>query len=295
MDNSEQAIVKTLLYSDVFEYPLDRNQIWKYLISDKKIDKNNFDKKLDKINTVVHRNKNFFFIKDKNSSVLKRFKKEKESYKKIKKALTTIKVLSKIPTVKLIGISGNLSLLNAGRKDDIDLFIVSSKNTAWSTRLLLILLLKLLGKHRKREDREVSDKFCLNMIIDEEKLSQPGSLRNLYTAHEIAQLLPIFEREDTFGKFADSNQWMVKYLPNSISEMKKNKIEGDISSNWEKLAVKILEVSRFEKIAMIFQKALISRNLTREIVQDKYIALHPRDYGALIIKNYSSRLTHHGL
>ena len=55
---------------------------------------------------------------------------------------------------------------NAGEKDDIDLFVITSKGTLWITRLLLVSLLIFMGQYRGRGKKE-SQKVCLNMLIDE--------------------------------------------------------------------------------------------------------------------------------
>lgn len=295
MDSNEKAIIRTLLYSDIFDYPLHKDQIWKYLISEKKVAKDRFDQKIKEINTIVYREREMFFIKGKNSEILERIRKTWESDKKIRKAYNIIKKLFTIPTVRFIGISGNLSMMNAEKKDDIDLFVITSKNSAWITRILLITMLKLMGKHRKRGDVNVSDKYCLNMIVDEEALALPNNLRNLYTAHEIAQLMPVVERENTYRRFVNANSWVIKYLPNSISEMKKQKIEKIRKSNWNNLVVKLLGMRIIEKTAMLFQKFLIKRNLSREIIKDNFIALHPIDYSGKILSSYSSKLSQYGL
>ncbi len=39
----EKAIIKTLLYSDIFNFPLSKDELWQYLISSEKIDRNEFE------------------------------------------------------------------------------------------------------------------------------------------------------------------------------------------------------------------------------------------------------------
>ncbi|MBI2195460.1 MAG: hypothetical protein HYU48_00225, partial [Candidatus Levybacteria bacterium] len=41
-----QSILNTVLYADIFEYPLTGEQIWKYLITGEKISREDFEKVL---------------------------------------------------------------------------------------------------------------------------------------------------------------------------------------------------------------------------------------------------------
>ena len=295
MDNSEKAIVRTLLYSDIFDYPLSDDEVWKFLISNKNIDKKLFENKIKKINSIVFRKDGFLHMEDKSSVVSKRIISFRESKIKINLAYKTIEKLFIIPTVVFIGISGNLSMMNAGRKDDIDLFVITTKNTVWITRLLLIVYLKILGKHRKRSDKDVADKFCLNMIIDEDKLLLSKNLRSLYTAHEIVQLMPIMQRGDIYKKFIDSNKWVKSYMPNIIEEISGQKIAIPRKSILENFLRVVIKFPFFESAARILQVNVMKRNITREIIEDKFIALHPKDYKNIILARYEEKISRYGL
>src|SRR3989344_7811907 len=205
MDSSKKAILETLIYSDIFDYPLSEGEIWKFLHADKKIKKKSFIKKVKEINSVVEHEKDMLFLKGKRKSVIRRIEREKESLQKIEYAKKIIKKIFLVPTVLFVGISGSLSVLNASKNDDIDLFIIARKNTVWASRFFVILLLKFLGVHRRRGGKDIKNKFCLNMIIDESSLKFSKAKQDLYTAHEIAQVLPIIERGQTYSRFINSN------------------------------------------------------------------------------------------
>ena len=139
IQKNEESILRTLLYSDIFDYPLTEKEVWKYLISGQKIKPFEFNKTIKKINSVVYRKGNYLYIENRRFTFDKRQKKQKESEEKLRFAKKIIQKLSIIPSVMFIGISGSLSMMNAEKNHDIDLFVIAKHQTIWATRLFLIL------------------------------------------------------------------------------------------------------------------------------------------------------------
>ena len=77
MGSSKESILKTLLYSDIFDYPLSKEEIWKFLISKNKEDKQSFLKYLSLKNNLFNHKNNFYFIKGRIEIIKKRQEKEK--------------------------------------------------------------------------------------------------------------------------------------------------------------------------------------------------------------------------
>jgi len=302
MDSSEKfasnatgAIIKTLLYSDIFDFPLSEKEVWKYLICEKNVDKKHFSNKIKKINSVVFRKNSYLFTTGRESIVKERLKRIRESKIKLEYAKKIITKLFSVPTVMFIGISGNLSMLNSEKKDDIDIFVVAKKNRIWITRFFLIAILKFMGAYRKRGEKVVSDKFCLNMLVDETSLKLPLNFRNLYTAHEVSQLMPIRERGGIYKKFIESNSWTADFLPNVKEEMNKREVERHKDKLFEKLLSVILLIPFLEFLARVFQLQFINKNITSETVSNNFLAFHPRDYKSEVLLQYNKSLLRYGL
>src|SRR4029077_2383595 len=122
MDGNEE-VLKTLLYSDIFDYPLTKEEIFKFLISEKKISKQNIFKIIDSSKNIKEE-KGYYFIGNKNEFVEKRVDRINISFGKRNLAKKIIKMISLIPTINLIGISGALSMNNSKAEDDIDIFVI---------------------------------------------------------------------------------------------------------------------------------------------------------------------------
>lgn len=271
-------ILACLSYFDAFDYPLTLEELYFYLPTKSK--KDEIKRAIKKLK-LVGKYSNFFYIKDKKYIIKLRKKRERISLGKIKIARKITKELSKIPTVQLVGISGALAMKNCDENDDIDLFLMTRKGTVWSTRIAVLLYLQLVGKRRKAGDTENNNKICLNMIIDENKLTLSQKRQNLYGAHEAIQMIPLFERKNIYNRFVVANNWIFKFLPNS----KPRKVLLSRAKNNHLSLIFIF----LEPFARIVQK-IIMKKITLEEVSNTMLAFHPIDYQSKILSLYKKRL-----
>lgn len=287
----QTAIYKTLIYADLFHFPLADKEIHQYLIWEEKTKPPAFKMVQNTLSQLKIPNKNgYYYLFDK-EIVIQRLNKANPSRKKKQIAQKICKILSKIPMVKFIGISGNLAMDNAGEKDDIDLFIIAQKNTLWLTRLLTTLLLDLKKLRRRPSTLNFQDKICLNLFLDEGNLTLPSNKQNLYTAHEICQLKPIYNKENTYQKFLLANSWIQKYLPNSYTQKKLNHFNHiAIKSRLAgKLYIHLLNIILFilNYFIMLPQLLYMRSRRTKEIIDKNIIFFHPQDNSGIILKKFN--------
>ncbi|MBI1982457.1 MAG: hypothetical protein HYU49_00140 [Candidatus Levybacteria bacterium] len=284
---AQQAILRTIAYSDVFAYPLTKKELWHFLL-DKKTSRKEFEKALKTVSLVITEKDGFYCFLGREDIIAKRKQREKVSYEKIKIAKRTLPFFSWIPTVRLIGISGALAMNNADKNDDIDLFVVVRKNSLWTTRLFILLILQCLGLRRKRKEKNPSDKICLNMLFDERALGLPKEKQDLFGAHEVVQMMPIFERGDAYGRFIRANLWVKKFLPNSLDIKRLSYKDIKRSKNHNFLITQLL--NSFEFLAKVLQLWYMRKHRTIEIISDHMLAFHPLDHRQKILKEYNKRL-----
>jgi len=211
MDSFQKSIFQTLVYADIFSYPLTFDQLKKFLITSKKIDFGIDD--ISKAKGVLKREK-YFFLKGRSGIVKGRVKRERYAREKTKIAQKTARILKLIPFIKMVGITGNLAMKNTDQRDDIDFLIITSKDRLWLSRFLVVFLLEFLGKRRHPRDKEVKNKICLNMFLDEDHLKIPQKEQNLFSAHEVLQFKPLWQRGNIYDDFLNQNQWVKKFLAN---------------------------------------------------------------------------------
>lgn len=292
----ERAIVTTILYSDIFYFPLTSNELWKYLISDKKITRKAFADALSNLSDVVASRDGYYFLTGNESLVTRRKRQQAEVKKKLRIAKKAAYFLSHIPTIHFIGISGGLAMENVTKEDDIDLFLIVKKGTLFMTRFWVICMLEWLGMRRKRNEQFPADKICVNLLLDENRLSWPKKSRDLYLAHEIAQVQPLFERHNMFQRFMDSNQWIRALLPNSQDE--KEVFLGNIrSTNYFVLQFLsyFIFLQPFEILLKKLQEHYMKKHRTIEVVSKNVLAFHPNDYRTEIISKLRLKCENLGL
>lgn len=276
MDSRTYAsILETVCYADLFDYPLKEEEVYRWMKEKKGVGYAD----IRKANGIITHKDSFIFMKGREKILQKRIEREKITEKKLTIAKRIASVLQFIPTVKLIGVSGSVAMDNAKKEDDIDLFIITSAKTIWFTRLLTTLAVELFSSRRRPGDKNVSDKICLNMFIDERFLSIPK--KNLYTAHEVCQLKVLYEKDNTYSKFLVANKWVKKYLPNGI-KIKGQKKNSSIINH---------PSSIIEFFAKHLQLWYMRNRLTTETISDSYLAFHPKDYTDDVIAAFEKRVS----
>src|SRR5688572_17735446 len=152
-------LLVTVAYADIFAYPLTRKELTTWFL---------FYRTLPtRLPRQTHEFQGFVSVRGRKKIVRLRLQKQKEQKKKWQLGNKAGKILSYIPTIRLIGVTGGLAMNNAAREDDIDLFIVVAGGTLWTTRLIATVLMDLFGLRRKPGDRKIQDKVCLNMFMTE--------------------------------------------------------------------------------------------------------------------------------
>ncbi len=221
--------------------------------------------------------KGFYFLSGREKNISKRIKRGCASQKKMALALKSTELIARLPSILFVGITGSLAMHNTQAGDDIDLLVISQKNTMWTSRLLVHVLLKLKGIEIRRFGQKAeSNKICLNMWLDESDLTISPSL---FAAHELAQIIPLADRLKTYEKLMAKNVWYKKYWPHTH--------EAKVLRTCK--AQKFLPLAIFEPIAYLLQKAYMRHKITREMVSRRRALFHPVDWERRIITELARR------
>lgn len=277
------AILATLVYHDIFDYPLTAQEAYSYLTI--KTTYASFNKNLQLLikEKRVSQENGLIFLRGRGQTVKIRQARKGPSVRKLKKALRYSKILRFVPTIRFVAISGALSMENTDTNDDIDLVIVTGKGALWTTRLLANLI--LWPYRRKAGEAHTKDKACLNMFLEENSLK--FGTQNLYTAHETAQLKPIWERGKTYASLLKANSWLQSYLPNWRPQQKESFKTYGRSSFWSLVSGTL---SLAEPLTKRLQLRYMRRRITTEQIRETQLFFHPGNTQQYVLGKYKAKL-----
>lgn len=286
------AIIRTITYSDIFDYPLTFREVLKFLISDTEVAgevvRGNLEILVD--DGRIYTDGVFYFLKRRRDIVETRKKRNKWSEKKLTIAKEVANKLRALPWVKTIAITGSLAMENCDNDDDIDLMVITMANRLWFTRLILYTMAPILGiKRRRPKEKEIKDKVCFNLFLEENSLQiQP---ENLFLAHEICQTIPIFNRDNTYEKFLWENRWVKKFLPNGVKISAKFKAQGSKleRKNFIFQSLSIL-ISFFNQLAYKLQYQYMKPKITNEKISLHQAFFHPKNLEEKISASFEEKM-----
>lgn len=202
----ESAILQTITYVDVFDYPLTPTEVHRYLIGVQTTAEavnqilNNGHLVPDRLN----QQDDYFFLSGHSAIVETRRRREAISKEMWPIAWHYGRLLSALPFVRMVALTGSLAVNNVEPPGDIDYLIITEHGRLWSCRAWTILLVRLAARRGIH--------LCPNYFLSERNLQFEE--KNLYTAHELTQMVPIAGLS-TYRQIRQLNSWTADFLPNA--------------------------------------------------------------------------------
>lgn len=282
VDSLTTSIIKTLSYADIFNYPLMLSELTHYLHTPVTVSEKTISQQLQYLSSIISSHNDFLYFKGRGELVSLRKKRMNISKDKFKKAKKIAVLLSFIPSIQLIGISGSLSMNNCEAKDDIDFIFITAPHTIWFSRLLVYAILRILRISRARNTSITEDKICPNMFLSSEALELPD--KNIYIAHEIAQLKVLYNNKNIYQEFMVSNKWIRRYLANVQIEKYKHIQHKPLSIN-----IFMPLIICIESCMYWIQNWYMSSHITDEVITKKSARFHSQQRAKKIYQSYLQR------
>jgi hypothetical protein len=203
-----QAIVATIAYADVFDYPLTPEEIHRYLIGRAA--------QLEEIRSLIEtslelriyitRCDGFVMLSDRERIALTRRKRAVVAGRMWSQARRYGQLIADLPFVRMVAVTGALAVDNVEQGADIDYLVITEPGRLWICRLLTIALVRAAALR--------GDIVCPNYFLAETALTLDD--QSLYTAHELAQMVPLSGMA-TYQRMRKLNDWADQLLPNANS------------------------------------------------------------------------------
>lgn len=204
----EKAILRTVLYADVFSYPLTLQELHRYLICESPIDIDALTHTLNTsrwLQSQITQCDGFIALHTRTDIIRLRQARQQHAHHLLRIAQIYGRWLASIPFVRMVALTGAVAVKNPQHAhDDIDFMLIVEDGRVWLARAFAIALV------RWARMRGVA--LCPNYVLAENRLLQ--NRQDLYIAHEIAQMLPFYGNTLYYHLWRE-NIWAENFLPNS--------------------------------------------------------------------------------
>ena len=304
-----QAVLATLAYYDVLDFPLTAEEVFQYLvrlpdhtIAREELTLSETQKTLDQLllEKVVGREGEYYFLDEREHLVPFRLKKAKISARKLRHARRISWWLRFFPHIEAIFASGSLGLGNCDELSDLDVLVVAKHGRIWLARFFITVWLSCWSLRRQPWHKLAPDKICLNHYITDQSLAIP--FHNLYNAQTYIHFQPLLVRDQRIvSRFYEANPWLGDYLyhgaPQSYDIMiyHKNWLAGFFEwllnnpcGAWLERQTRQYQIKRIE------QNPLTRHPTGHVIYDDDQLSFHPASPETAVMQKYQARLTQAG-
>ncbi|MCF7860188.1 hypothetical protein K9M09_01020 [Patescibacteria group bacterium] len=210
-----EAIIKIVVFFDLFSYPLTAYEMWRYLSVSVEFEELNPEiKKLIEIGQLEEK-QGFYFLPGQEALINIRKQRYHYTNRKLKIARRAVRLFRLLPTVRLVALSNLIGRHNLRDGSDIDIFIIAKENRIWLTRLFCAGLMKILRQRPTPSKKR--DKICLSFYIDTAHLDLSGMTTgpdDQYFYFWLAGLYTLYDRGAYHHQLISDNVWLKNYLPN---------------------------------------------------------------------------------
>lgn len=216
----QQAILRTLCYFDIFEYPLTCEELRRFLwqpgtlVASPELNEAVAD--LEKIGR-IEADSGYYFLPGSRHSVARREQAVRTVDVKLRIAKKAAKKLRFIPFVQAIFVTNSVAAGVARRDSDIDLFIVITQKRLWIARLFILAVLDIF--HARPSHKKSTDALCPCFLITDDSLDlsrvalpQP----DVYLTYWLHQLVPLYDPGHVYTHFMTVNGWAGQYIPQAM-------------------------------------------------------------------------------
>ncbi|MCK5320715.1 hypothetical protein KAJ61_05005 [Candidatus Parcubacteria bacterium] len=284
--NIKEAILKTIAFFDMFDYPLTPFEIWTFCGI--KCEINEILEALNNNNLPLKTKYGFYFLNNRSEIVDIRQMRYNYANRKFKRALKIARLFKIIPWIKMIAVGNSIGANNLRDDSDIDFFIITEAKRIWVTRWFCVGLAKFLNL--RPQPLKKRDTICLSFYITDDnlelkKLMLPeNKIHDVYFVYWLANLVPIYNKDNSYLKLINANVWLKECLPNWLPAYSGR--ARDVGSSFSDFYRDFIDMliggadSLLKKIQLRIMPNVLHRQMnidTRVVVNDKILKLYVND------------------
>lgn len=326
MQYLRNAVLATLAYYDIFDFPLTLQETYAYLIQPRRLapasrgeklhgdgedmERMSISDVLSELERLVElgmagEQNGFYFLGGRADLPSRRIAWMKISDVKWRSMLGYAKWFAAVPYIRAVFVSGSLAMDNADRESDFDMLIIARKGRLYTCRMLLSGLTSCMGVRRTRYQRTAPDKFCFNHYLTDAHPYVP--YHSVYNAETYGGVRPIYSVGGVAEAFFRANGWLEQFLyeprlahPVSLRTIRANPVVRTIARFGEALLNTVVG-DWCERLFRWYQQRRIRKNPAthesggRVIYDDTQLEFHPRSFEKTVIERYNTALERLGI
>lgn len=284
MNGPELAIVRAVVYSSLFDYPLTLEQLQRSLVECELTETEVLEvfRRSEALREVVEYRHGFFFPAGRADLVDERRRREGRSRAFLARHDRMLRLLCGIPFTRLVALSGSLAHLNLEPEGDLDLFIITRGPRVWTVTLAVLLLTKALGRRRV---------VCANFIMADTHLALDQ--QDLFTANQVIHLKPLAGAE-ALAAFVAANPFVTRFYPNAVScgfaRGPRQPIKRALEAALAPIAPVLEAAARALYGGYLRRRARSWRSPEQVRLRSDYLKLHTRSHRQSILARYERAL-----
>lgn len=210
--NYKQAVLATLAYFDIFNHPLTRNEVIRYLYK-LEPDPHHVEVTLNE-SRLIERRGSYYQLSGDKDHISTRHDREiiaKKLWKQVNRYRWAFNIT---PYIKLVAICNNLAINNPSQTSDIDLLIITKPGRLFISRMIITFWLQLCGV--RRHGGKVAGRFCLSFFATENNLhcaELDKKPHDIYLAYWLQTLQPICGTREAYEQLLnDNHDWAKQFF-----------------------------------------------------------------------------------
>lgn len=307
-NNLKAAIVKTLAFFDVFDYPLTVHEIHKWLfMPDGDYTITNILEALDfgELQKKIQCEDGFYFLSGRQTIIETRRRRYLVAEKKYRIALRAASIIRFLAYVDMIAVCNNSGYSNARPQSDIDFFILVRSGRIWWTRLMVTIVVNALGL--RRHGTSISNRVCLSFYLSSSKKNISDLAKtplDPYFFYWLVTLVPLYNI-NVYKSFFDDNIWVKKYIPNArhyLTTQMRSVPDTKMNMWYRRLDEAVMNTSVgnvLNKISRFIQQKKMEHNIhsaatepnTNVIINDDMLKFHENDRRELYRHEWQERVS----